>query len=83
MNFNKEFKISQEILKQYEMTKKQVKELKTGTQYIVYNPLTKQYKEEVASPIDIVHNRYCYSELKFYKEILKYELCNWENWENK
>lgn len=49
-----------------EITKEEARELKTGTTYIVYNPLTKQYKEEIASPIDIVHNKHCYSELKFY-----------------
>lgn len=49
-----------------EITKEEAKELKTGTTYIVYNPLTQQYKEEIASPIDIVHNKYCYEGLKFY-----------------
>ena len=49
-----------------EITKEEAKELKTGTTYIVYNPLTQQYKEEIASPIDIVHNKHCYEGLKFY-----------------
>ena len=49
-----------------EITKEEAVKLNTGTEYIIYNPLTKQYKEEIASPIDIVHNKYCYSELKFY-----------------
>lgn len=50
------------------ITKKETKELKIGTTYIVYNPLTKLYKEVIASPIDIVHNKYCYSKLVFYLE---------------
>ena len=37
-----------------------------GFIYIVYNPLTNQYKEETATPIDIVHNKYCYDKLKFF-----------------
>lgn len=49
-----------------EITKEQAKELRTGSTYIVYNPLTEQYKEEIATPVDIVHNRYCYDKLKFY-----------------
>ena len=49
-----------------EINKEDAKNLPTGTIYIVYNPLTQQYKEELASPIDIVHNKYCYEQLKFY-----------------
>lgn len=49
-----------------EITKEEAKALKAGTEYIVYNPLTTTYKMEIASPIDIVHNKHCYSELKFY-----------------
>lgn len=52
-----------------EISKEEVKNLPTGTTYIVYNPLTSQYKEEVASPIDIVHNKHCYDKLKFYLEV--------------
>ena len=52
-----------------EITKEEAKELPTGTTYIVYNPLTEQYKEEVASPIDIVHNKYAYDKLKYYLEV--------------
>lgn len=49
-----------------EITKEEALKLQTGTIFIVYNPLTEQYKEEVASPIDIVHNKHCYDKLKFY-----------------
>lgn len=49
-----------------EKTKEEIKSLPNGTEYVVYNPLTKQLKVEIASPIDIVHNKHCYSELKFY-----------------
>lgn len=49
-----------------EISKEEALNLKTGSVYYVYNPLTKQTKEEIASPIDIVHNKHCYSELKFY-----------------
>ena len=52
-----------------EITKEEVKNLPTGTVFIVYNPLTNQYKEEVASPIDIAHNKYCYEKLKFFIEV--------------
>lgn len=51
-----------------EITKEQAKELKIGTEYIVFNPLTNDYKKVIASPIDIVHNKYCYDKLKFYLE---------------
>lgn len=53
-------------IEEKELTKEEVLKLKTGTPYIVYNPLTDQYKEEIASPIDIVHNKHCYEKLKFY-----------------
>ena len=49
-----------------EITKEQAKNLPIGFIYIVYNPLTNQYKEETATPIDIVHNKYCYDKLKFF-----------------
>ena len=49
-----------------ELTKEEVKELKPGTEFIVYNPLTNQFKVEIASPIDISHNKYCYDKLQFY-----------------
>lgn len=49
-----------------EITKEQAKELEIGTFYYVYNPLTQQIKEEQASNKDIVHNKYCYKELRFF-----------------
>lgn len=49
-----------------EISKEEAKNLPNGTKYIVWNPLTQQYKEETATPIDIVHNKYCYDQLKFY-----------------
>lgn len=49
-----------------EITKEEAKELRVGSKYIVFNPLTNQYKEEIATPIDIVHNKYCYDKLRFY-----------------
>lgn len=52
-----------------ELTKEQVKELPNGTEYIIYNPLTKQLKVEIATPLDIVHNKHCYSGLKFYIKV--------------
>lgn len=51
-----------------EITKEEAKALQTGTEYIVYNPLTNTYKMEIASPIDIVHNKHCYEKLRFYLE---------------
>lgn len=49
-----------------EITIEQAKELKVGTEYIVFNPLTKSFKIEIASPVDIVHNKHCYNKLKIY-----------------
>lgn len=52
-----------------EITKEEAKELPTGTEYVIFNPLTEQYKKEIATPIDIVHSKYCYEKLKFYIEV--------------
>lgn len=49
-----------------EISKEKVINLNLGTIYYVYNPLTDTLKEEVASPIDIVHNKHCYDKLQFY-----------------
>ena len=49
-----------------EMTKEEIKELKPGTEFVIYNPLSNQLKVEVSSPTDIAHNKYCYENLKFY-----------------
>ena len=46
-----------------EITKEEAQNLKVGTEYIVYNPLTKQLKVEIATLIDIVHNKHCYEKL--------------------
>lgn len=48
------------------ITKEEAKELKEGTVYVIYNPLTKQYKDEIASKKDIAHNKYCYNQLIFF-----------------
>ncbi len=49
-----------------ELSKEEVKQLKIGTTYFVYNHLTNSIKEELASPIDIVHNKYCYDKLRYF-----------------
>ena len=49
-----------------EITKEEVLNLKTGTEYVIWNPLTNQLKVEIATPVDIAHNKHCYDELKFY-----------------
>lgn len=55
-------------LKKYykELKKDKVLKLQTGTVYIVYNPLTDMSKEEIASPIDIVHNKHCFKNLRYF-----------------
>ena len=49
-----------------EVSKEEVMKFKPGEVYIVYNPLTDSSKEENASPIDIVHNKYCYEKLRYF-----------------
>lgn len=49
-----------------ELTKEEVLELKPGTEFVIYNPLSNQLKVEIASPIDIAHNKHCYDRLQFY-----------------
>ena len=49
-----------------EITKEEVLNLKNGTEYVIWNPLTNQLKVEIATPVDIVHNKHCYEKLKFY-----------------
>ncbi len=49
-----------------EISIEEAKNLKVGTEYIVFNPLTKSFKIEIASPVDIVHNKHCYNQLKIY-----------------
>lgn len=49
-----------------EVKKEKVLKFKTGIVYIVYNPLTDNGREEIASPIDIVHNKHCYDKLRYF-----------------
>ena len=49
-----------------EMTREEIKKLKPGTEFVIYNPLSNQLKVEIASPIDIAHNKHCYDRLQFY-----------------
>lgn len=49
-----------------ELTREEILQLPTGIDFIIWNPLTKQLKVETTSPIDIAHNKHCYSGLKFY-----------------
>lgn len=49
-----------------EISKEEVLNLKTGTEYVIWNPLTNQLKVEIATPVDIAHNKHCYDKLKFY-----------------
>lgn len=56
-----------------EITIEEAKQLKVGTEYVIYNPLTKQLKIEIATPVDIVHNKHCYSGLKIYIKENRYE----------
>lgn len=63
-------KMSKELkhLKKYfkEIKKEQVMRFETGRVYIIYNPLTDNVKEEVASKTDIVHNKHCYDKLRYF-----------------
>ena len=49
-----------------EVSKEVIKTLPEGIKYIIYNPLTDTYKEEISSKRDIVHNKYAYEKLKYY-----------------
>jgi hypothetical protein len=49
-----------------EISKEEVLNLKTGTEYVIYNPLSNRLKVEIATPVDIAHNKHCYDKLKFY-----------------
>lgn len=50
------------------VNKEYILNLDKGNIYIVYNPLTDKYKEEVVSDKDIAKNKYCYDKLEFYIE---------------
>lgn len=52
-----------------EITKEEAKNLPILTTYYIYNPLTDVIKEEIATPIDIAHNKHCYEKLRFYIEV--------------
>lgn len=49
-----------------EVSKEVIKTLPEGIKYIIYNPLTDSYKEELSSKKDIAHSRYAYEKLKYY-----------------
>lgn len=49
-----------------EVEKDLLVEAPSGFTYYVYNPLTKEYKKEITGKNDIAHNKYAYSELKYY-----------------
>lgn len=49
-----------------EVSKEVIKTLPEGIRYIIYNPLTDSYKEEISSKKDIAHSRYAYEKLKYY-----------------
>lgn len=53
-----------ELLK--EITKEEAKALEPGTAYVIYNPLTKTYKEEISGKNDIAHNKYAFNQLKYF-----------------
>lgn len=48
------------------VSKEEILKLESGKEYIIFNPLTRQVKIEIASPIDIAHNKHCYDGLEFY-----------------
>lgn len=49
-----------------EISIEEAKNLQVGTEYIVFNPLTKQMKVEIATLVDIVHNKHCYNQLRIF-----------------
>lgn len=49
-----------------ELTIQEVLDLKEGTKYIVYNPLTDIRKIEIASKRDIAHNKHRYDKLQYF-----------------
>ena len=52
-----------------EISIEEAKSLKVGTEYIIWNPLTNQFKVEIATPVDTVHNKHCYDQLKIYIKV--------------
>ena len=73
------------------ITKEEAINLPPGSMYMIYNPLTQLYKEEIASDRDIVHNKHCYEGLSFYilevwkpiQDYENYEVSNLGNVRNK
>lgn len=62
--------MTKELLK--EITKEEAQQLESGTVYVIYNPLTKIYKEEIAGKNDIANNKYAFDQLKYFlKEEVK------------
>lgn len=62
--------MNKELLK--EITKEEAQQLETGKVYIIYNPLTKIWKEEISGKNDIAHNKYAFDQLKYFlKEEVK------------
>lgn len=52
-----------------EISIEEAKLLKVGTEYVIWNPLTNQLKVEIATPVDTVHNKHCYDQLKIYIKV--------------
>ena len=53
-----------------EITKEFIKKQKTGFEFYIYNPLTKQMKLEKLNSKSIVFSPYCYEGLIFYRKWL-------------
>lgn len=49
-----------------EITKEYIKKQKTGFEFYIYNPLTKQMKKESLNSKSIVFSPYCHEGLIFY-----------------
>lgn len=64
-----------------QITKEEAMNLIPGTMYMIYNPLTQLYKEEIAGSKDIVHNKHCYEGLSFYLLEVWKTIPEWENYE--
>ena len=49
-----------------EVSKEYIKKQKTGFVFYIYNPITKQLKQETLNSKSIVFSPYCYEGLTFY-----------------
>ena len=65
---NKDCALEKLIKECDELSKEEVINLLPGLQYIIYNPLINQIRIETASKKDIAHNKYCYNQLRFFRE---------------